>query len=394
VTTAGLLDTSPPLSDLRPQAQPSKTDRPAFAQHLEDAEAGMPAVREERPTQSRSRATARPAEAKSNKKREPGMPGRATPVVIPAATDEPRPLELHLDQSNQDGSAEQPSAGLTAAVLTTALPDVQADPAEAMAAQHPGDLAFAAKVGPEASATVAPKAGVQQPSPAADSESPLVDALSAASSHEVGKTEGDHEQPETAPVTAGNPPPALTQNSVLDAAAKPTTDAASAAPRVEDTSSPTSSQVVQLNPVDHQPQKAVSPLSDIRVQLGGGAQERVDVRLVDRSGELHVAVRATSDNLTKDLREGLSELVGRLESTGYRTEVWRPGAVSAVASAAETNQSNDRNDREPQAQTSWNQDSDKREQQNQQKPRWVEELEDSAPSGSQRLSGGLHGFIR
>ena len=154
------------------------------------------------------------------------------------------------------------------------------------------------------------------------------------------------------------------------------------------------SQVVQLNPVDHQPQKAISPLRDVQVQLGGGGQERVDVRLVDRSGELHVAVRATSDNMTKDLREGLSELVGKLESTGYRTEVWRPGAVSAVTAAAETNQANDRNDREPQAQTGWNQDSNKREQQNQQKPRWVEELEDSTPGGSQRLSGGLHGFIR
>jgi len=394
VTTAGLSDNSLPLSDLRPQTQPWKSDRPAFARHLEDAQAGMPPAREERPAPTRGRTGARAAEAKSSKKREPGMHARTTPVVVPVAAEEPLPLELHLDQSNQDGSAEKPSAALTPALLTTALPDVQADPAEALAAQLPGEIAFAAKVGQEAAVPVAPKAGGQPPSPAADSESPLVDALNAASSHEAEKSTGEQEQAESAPVTAANPAPGSAAHTVFDTAAKPAADSGSAAPRVEDTSSTAPAQVVQLNPVDHQPQKAISSLRDIQVQMGGGAQERVDVRFVDRSGELHVAVRATSDNLTKDLREGLSELVGKLESTGYRTEVWRPGAVSAVTSAAESNQANDRNDREQQAHTGWNQDSNRREQQNQQKPRWVEDLEDSAPSGSQRLSGGLYGFIR
>lgn len=118
------------------------------------------------------------------------------------------------------------------------------------------------------------------------------------------------------------------------------------------------------------------------------------MRLVDRSGELHVAVRSGRDELTHDLRQGLSELVGKLESNGYRTEVWRPGTVSAAPASAEASQSNDGHDRESQANPGWNQNGGKREQHDQQKPRWVEDLEGGFSSGTQESSGGFHGFIR
>jgi hypothetical protein len=62
---------------------------------------------------------------------------------------------------------------------------------------------------------------------------------------------------------------------------------------------------------------------DITLQLDSGSQ-RAAVRVVERGGEIHVAVRTADADLAADLRQGLPSLAAKLEQTGYRTETWHP----------------------------------------------------------------------
>jgi len=72
---------------------------------------------------------------------------------------------------------------------------------------------------------------------------------------------------------------------------------------------------------------------DIQLQLNHGEQ-RVDVRLTERSGEVRVAVRTPDPQLAGSLREDLPQLSARLEQTGFRAETWHP-TVSEAPSGIE-----------------------------------------------------------
>lgn len=74
-----------------------------------------------------------------------------------------------------------------------------------------------------------------------------------------------------------------------------------------------------------QPQAAPLAAHDIKLQVSAGDQ-RVDVRLVDRGGEVHVAVRTPDSQLANSLRQDLPSLSASLEHSGFRTETWQPTA--------------------------------------------------------------------
>ena len=69
---------------------------------------------------------------------------------------------------------------------------------------------------------------------------------------------------------------------------------------------------------------ATESVRDISLRLTSKDQAPVQVRLSERAGELHVSVRTPDTGLTRGLRDGLTELVGRLENSGYRAETWQP----------------------------------------------------------------------
>jgi hypothetical protein len=71
--------------------------------------------------------------------------------------------------------------------------------------------------------------------------------------------------------------------------------------------------------------KAPGAARDIRLEIGGG-DHRVEVRLMERGGEVHVAVRTPDTHLASTLREDLSALSSRLTESGFRTETWHPDA--------------------------------------------------------------------
>ena len=74
---------------------------------------------------------------------------------------------------------------------------------------------------------------------------------------------------------------------------------------------------------------------DLRLAVGGG-DERVEIRVAERSGEIHVAVRTPDPRLAGSLRDDLPTLTSRLEAAGLHTETWRPAAASEERGRIET----------------------------------------------------------
>ena len=142
------------------------------------------------------------------------------------------------------------------------------------------------------------------------------------------------------------------------------------------------------------PPKATAPLKDISLQVTQPGAEKVDVRVTQQAGEVRVAVRTGDVDLAHGLRQGLSDLAGRLEENGYRAETWRPsGSTTPVANAEEAhNTPGNSRHADAQAQPGWSQQDGGRRNQNQSnQPRWVEEMESSLTGGDQN-PGGTYGF--
>lgn len=150
---------------------------------------------------------------------------------------------------------------------------------------------------------------------------------------------------------------------------------------------------------DAAPVKSTQPMKELTLQVGNQNQERVEVRMVERAGELHVAVRTGNTDLAHGLREGISDLVSRLEETGFRTQTWRPvhGVASVSASSSPQQSAAEfRNHSDSQSHPGWSQQQsrDQRGQQQSNRPSWVEELEGSLTPTNEPLPGDKNGFFR
>jgi len=138
-----------------------------------------------------------------------------------------------------------------------------------------------------------------------------------------------------------------------------------------------------LEPQNETSQPASETIRDISLKLTNQDQSSVQVRLTERAGELHVSVRTPDAGLTRNLREGLSELVGRLEQSGYRAETWRPADNGSTAQ--DQGRENPSQQHSSQQQNGGGSGTDSRQQQNPrdqqqpgaQTPEWVGELESS-----------------
>jgi len=141
--------------------------------------------------------------------------------------------------------------------------------------------------------------------------------------------------------------------------------------------------------------KTSAPLKDLSVQVRQSSQESVELRVVEREGELHIAVRTGDADLAHGLRQGLPELVDRLDQGGFRTEAWRPaGVVSAPEPSSQAHsRSSDSRNADSQSQPGWSQQERGQRDHNQSnRPKWVEELEGNLAGGGERSTGEFHGF--
>jgi len=85
----------------------------------------------------------------------------------------------------------------------------------------------------------------------------------------------------------------------------------------------TTQQASRPEPPQSQPQPAGTATvpRDIKLELSSGGQ-RVEVRVADHGGDVHVAVRTSDAHLAGALREDLPALSSRLEQSGLRADAW------------------------------------------------------------------------
>lgn len=77
------------------------------------------------------------------------------------------------------------------------------------------------------------------------------------------------------------------------------------------------------------PAPRTEPARDISFRIAS-ATHPVDIKLVERAGEIHVAVRSLDPALTKSLQANVSELAGKLERSGFHAETFIPGKLETL----------------------------------------------------------------
>lgn len=128
---------------------------------------------------------------------------------------------------------------------------------------------------------------------------------------------------------SGNEDPASHQASALSAtppvaAAAPVTPAAVPAnPPAPSTPAPASPPHAAPAAETASAAPPASPASDIHLEVPT-ENGKVDVRVVERGGDVHVSVRTADSHLAGNLRDGLPALSAKLEESGFRSDSWRP----------------------------------------------------------------------
>ena len=146
--------------------------------------------------------------------------------------------------------------------------------------------------------------------------------------------------------------------------------------------------------MESQSKTASAPLKDISIQVSQPGTQKVEVRVVQQSGELRVAVRTGDSDLAHGLQQNLSDLVGRLQETGFRAEGWRPGGSTVDSPAAsEARAASDASRSGNQQSSSGNSQGQEgeRQQSRSQRPAWLEELEASI-NGNEWSQGAPYGI--
>ncbi len=149
----------------------------------------------------------------------------------------------------------------------------------------------------------------------------------------------------------------------------------------------------QLQEPKGEPEAAAGEsVRNISLRLTNADQSSVQVRLTERAGELHVSVRTPDVSLTRGLRDGLPDLMGRLQVNGYRAETWQPGGNGNSAGqdrgqdAPSHGHSQQRNGNGSGSQGEQQSD----QQHDEQTPQWVRELETSIQRSNNPWAASPH----
>jgi hypothetical protein len=115
---------------------------------------------------------------------------------------------------------------------------------------------------------------------------------------------------------------------------------------------------------------------EIAIRIEQPDSSPVDLRVVERSGQLHVDVRTPDSAMQTSLRQDLGTLTNSLQRAGFHADVFTPSALGRTASSAQT--SNQENQRDPSQNRGGSPDHSegRRQQQQKRSSNWLEELED------------------
>lgn len=120
--------------------------------------------------------------------------------------------------------------------------------------------------------------------------------------------------------------------------------------------------------------------NNISLRLTGPDQSSAMVRVLDRSGEIHVSVHASDPQLANSLRSDVDQLRSHLTTRGWDAEVWKPEAAalkeSANHSSSQEQYSAGKRDGQGQGQPR-----QQRENQSGKRPAWLDELEQTGIKG-------------
>ncbi|MGD1070280.1 MAG: hypothetical protein ABSB15_09075 [Bryobacteraceae bacterium] len=144
--------------------------------------------------------------------------------------------------------------------------------------------------------------------------------------------------------------------------------------------------------------RPAAPMKDISVRVESTQGQNVDVRIVQRAGDLQIAVKSDDNLTTQGLRQGLSELTNRLNESGYQTETWRPGHSAAAPESA--GESGNSSHQPPSGDAQSNSGSSQhnrgqRDNNPSNRPRWIQELQSNLDSGTAstgQTTGQFHGL--
>jgi hypothetical protein len=299
--------------------------------------------------------------------------------------EEPEQGESEGAKSNGEassGQAEASQAPIGDPAHHAPVPVAPENPASENPAAPSGDLAFAARV------QTAPTQNVE----AAAQPRPLKNET-ASTEQSLPKKAGekDAEEPTLVqPVAAGADASLMSQGQHAYANAElpaPPTAAPAASP------TPAAAPAPPVEPKVFEPQaKPAGGLKDISLQVSQPGNQKVEVRMVQRLGELHVAVRTGDSELAHGLQQGLPDLVGRLQDNGFRAETWRPGGAAVQAGPvfeARTSPGGSQNNDSHAYSGGSQQQAGERRQNQSQRPAWVEELESTVAGAQQSQAQGV-----
>jgi hypothetical protein len=359
---------APTDSRFEPAASPS--DTPGLVPQLNEDSAGA------------TRAQGPPMQETSN-----GLPvsrnakaaqSPSVTVTLPAPNSQILSPQLQLPVLDRSQSQQGSSAAVPANPTSSAEPRANQDvrPVESEQAAAPPartDAAGAASAKPEMAFAARVQPSGPAPDTATDSGRSSEPQLAAASASALRKasTSDTAGGPDTKDAVRTAEPPAALQ---------PMTAAFGQTVQASETAAPPQGAPPQQAP--RQPAEIATPQPDS--QLKPAAPLKEDVRVMQQAGEVLVSVRTGDTELAHGLRQGLPELVGKLEDNGYRAEAWRPNGATASTSPGAQSQ-------EPQSASgqsgagssdrqSGSQQNGGQQNQNQNafnRPRWVEELETS-----------------
>jgi len=132
-----------------------------------------------------------------------------------------------------------------------------------------------------------------------------------------------------------------------------------------------------------------SEVTDVSLTVPGarsdsGAEERIAIRMVQRGGEIHVAVRTPDQQAAQSMRQDLSRLASSLDDAGFRADTWRPAATNVAGPSSthgqrEFSQEPRQGGASGSGAQSGKQDGrrpgEQKQRQQDERPRWVAELE-------------------
>ncbi|HEX4595448.1 MAG TPA: hypothetical protein VH157_14290 [Bryobacteraceae bacterium] len=81
-------------------------------------------------------------------------------------------------------------------------------------------------------------------------------------------------------------------------------------------------------------------IRQISLKLSADESTRVNVDLTAKAGKIQVSVRTLDPELAKSLQTDLGDLVGRLESKGFKTEAWVPASTHQITAPSQPSDSN------------------------------------------------------